>query len=671
MRIRLNPAALGLLAMALPVVTLAASGTTTLSIGQTLSFDTGATATSGGDIIWSTSGIAPQTKATIDNYINAGTSGPTVFAALNLSTVSTLCSVGCNSLSIPSSVIATGDVFFVQTNGGNYGAALVTGTNGLTSTVTLQYATYGTSGGGTGTGSGPTITEVENNYGGVPAGFSNSGIAQGAIFFIVGTGMATPGTTAVVQNACGANLPTTINGASVKVTVGSTTVTPSLYYSQPTAVAAILPSNTPLGAGTVTVTYNNQTSNSYSIQVVASAMGFDAYDQTGTGLGVASNPFTGAFYNYGNSIPPGTTVVLWGSGLGADPKGLTAQGGRDNTCVAVTSAAADSINGLTHIYVGGVDGGPPGYQGASGYPGLNQINFMIPVNAPTGCNVSLVGTNSAGVPTNVITLPIGNGACSDPVFGVSGSQQQNLSGLTNVSSGVVGVYQITSPGTGVTGLAISNFDNYSGSAYGDAAGLVSLGGCVINQSATSTLTTRTFTGLDAGTITVTGPTGTPLTLSALPTVVGESFAQLPTGYIPTTGGTFTFKGTGGANVGPFTASVVFPNPVLNWTNQSAGANITRSSGLPITWSGGTSGTYVSIGGSSSSSSTTATASFTCIAPVSAGQFTVPAYILSALPAGTGSVTVDNNTNYQTFNASGLNYGAAYGIVGVSVNSTFN
>jgi hypothetical protein len=80
---------------------------------------------------------------------------------------------------------------------------------------------------------------------------------------------------------------------------------------------------------------------------------------------------------------------------------------------------------------------------------------------------------------------------------------------------------------------------------------------------------------------------------------------------------------------------------------------------------------VSIGGSSSSSSTTATASFTCIAPVSAGQFTVPAYILSALPAGTGSVTVDNNTNYQTFNASGLNYGAAYGIVGVSVNSTFN
>jgi uncharacterized protein (TIGR03437 family) len=663
MRKRLNPAMLGLMAVVFPVTALAGSGTATLSTGQTLNFDTGATATSGGDIMWTTAGIVPQSKATIGNYINDAPSAPTIFAGLNLTAVSTICAVSCNSLTIAASQISTGDIFFFKTNGGNYGAALVTSTNGLTSTVTLQYATYG----GTGTGSGgPTITVVGNNYGNVPAGFSNSGIAQGALFFVVGTGLATPGTVAVLQNAVGTTLPTTINGANITVTVGSTTVTPAMYYAQPTAVAGVLPSNTPLGAGTVTVTYNNQTSNSYSIQVVASAMGFDAYNQGGTGLGVATNPSNGLLYNYGNSIPPGTTVVLWGSGLGADPKPT-----RDTTYVAVTSVAADSINGLTHIYVGGVDGGAPGYQGASGYPGLNQINFTIPVNAPTGCNVSLVGVNALGVATNVVTLPIGNGSCSDPVFGVSGSQTQSLSGQTNVSSGVVGVYQMTSPGTGVSGFAIANFDNYSGSVYGDAVGLVSLGGCVINQSVTSTLITRAFTGLDAGILTVTGPSGTPLTLSAQSTVVGQSFAQLPSGYIPTTGGTFTFKGTGGANVGSFTASVAFPNPVLNWTNQSAAATVTRSSGLTIAWTGGTSGTYVSIIGSSSSPSTSAYGGFTCLAPVSAGQFTVPAYILSAMPAGSGSVTVDNNTNYQTFTASGLNYGAAYGIVSVQVNSTFN
>ena len=659
MQTRLNAAILSLMVVVFPVAVMAASGTTTLSIGQTLNLDTGVTSTSGGDIMWNTGGIAPQNKATVGNYINNGPSGPSIFAGLNQSTVSTICSVSCNSLTIQGSVISTSDIFFVKTNGGNYGAALVTSTNGLTSTVTLQFATYGSA-------AAPTITEVENNYGGVPAGFSNSGIAQGAIFFVVGTGLAIPGTEAILQNAVGVTLPSTINGASISVTVGSTTVTPAMYYAQPTAVAGVLPSNTPLGAGTVTVTYNNQTSNAYNITVVASAMGFDAFNQGGTGLGVATNPSTGVLYNYSNSIPPGTTVVLWGSGLGADPKST-----RDTTYVPVTSAAADSINGLTHIYVGGVDGGAPGYQGASGYPGLNQINFTIPANAPTGCNVSLVGVNALGVPTNIITVPIGNGACSDPTFGISGAQTQILSGQISVSSGVVGIYQSSSPGNGVNAFALSNFDNFAGSVYADAAGVVSVGGCVINQSATSTAVSRTFTGLDAGTISVLGPSGTPVPLSAVPSVVGQSVAQLPSGYIPATGGTFTFKGTGGANVGAFTASVVFPNPVLSWTNQNAAATVTRSSGLSITWSGGASGTYVSIGGTSSSSSTTATASFTCLAPISAGQFTVPAYILAALPAGSGSVTVNNNTNYQTFSASGLNYGAAYGIVSVQVNSSFN
>jgi uncharacterized protein (TIGR03437 family) len=666
MRIRLSAAMQGLLAMAFPIAALSASGTATLSIGQTLSLDTGITATSGGDIMWTTGGIVPQAKATVDNYVNDGPSAPSIFAALNQSTVSTICSAGCNSLTIPASQIATNDIFFVKTSGGVYGAALVTATNGLTSTVTLQFATYGSS-------SAPVITEVENNYGDIPAGFSNSGIAQGSLFFVFGSGLAFPGTIAVLQNAVGNTLPTTINGASITVTVGSTTVTPAMYYAQPTAVAGVLPSNTPLGAGTVTVTYNNQASNSYPITVVANAMGFLAYDEGGTGLGVAVN-LSGGLYNYANSIPPGTTVILYGSGLGADPKGTggnAANGNRDTTYVGFTSVAADSINSLTHIYVGGVDGGTPGYQGASGYPGLNQINFTIPATAPTGCNVSLVGVNALGVPTNVITLPIGTGACSDPTFGVSGAQTQNLGGQTSVTSGVVGIYQSTSPGNGVSAFAISNFDSYSGTVYADAAGVVSLGGCVINQSATSTAVKRDFTGLDAGSISVTGPSGTTVTLTAQPSIAGQGFAQLPSGYIPTTGGTFTFNGIGGANVGAFTASVVFPNPVLNWTNQNAAANITRSSGLTVAWTGGSSGTYVSIGGSSQASSTSPLAGFTCLAPVSAGQFTVPAYILAALPAGSGSVTVNNNTNYQTFTASGLNYGAAYGIVGVQVNSTFN
>ena len=668
MRIRLNPAPLCLLAMAVPVAALAnLTGTPTLSANTALSLDSGATSSSGGDILWSGSAMTPQSSATAYNIGNVGSAG---FSALTQATVAAFLSLYSNS-AIPASTLVVGDVFAVHTNGGNYAAVLVTATSGTS--ITLQFTTFGVN-------SGPTIVEVENNYGDVPAGFSNSGIAQGALFFVFGSGLATPGTVAVLQNAVGNTLPTSINGARISVKVGNTTVTPALYYAQPTAVAGVLPSNTPLGAGTVTVTYNNQTSNSFNITVVASAMGFDAWNLGGTGLGVATNPFTGALYTYANSIPPGSIIVLWGSGLGADPKPT-----RDTTYVPVTSVAADSINGLTHIYVGGVDGGAPGYQGASGYPGLNQINFQIPANAPTGCNVSLVGVNALGVPTNIVTLPIGTGTCSDPTFGTNGSLLQTLTSQTTVTSGFVGIFQSTTPsttgsGTTVNADAIATFQSSTGSAFGYSSSLVSLGGCTIDQSATAIGSPGTSNGLDAGTVTVTNPSGTVASLSdsfsgggITINQTGFYLAQLTSGYIPTTGGTFTFKGTGGTGstaVGAFTAAVTFPNPALTWTNQNAAASVTRASGLPVTWTGGASGTYVIINGNSSSTAG-AYASFTCIAPLSAGQFTVPSYITMALPAGTGSVTVENSTNYQTFSASGINNGIALGYVATQVNSTFN
>jgi len=38
-------------------------------------------------------------------------------------------------------------------------------------------------------------------------------------------------------------------------------------------------------------------------------------------------------------------------------------------------------------------------------------------------------------------------------------------------------------------------------------------------------------------------------------------ATLAAGAIPSTGGTFTLTGTGGADFGPFTAAVTFTNPI--------------------------------------------------------------------------------------------------------------
>ena len=62
--------------------------------------------------------------------------------------------------------------------------------------------------------------------------------------------------------------------------------------------------------------------------------------------------------------------------------------------------------------------------------------------------------------------------------------------------------------------------------------------------------------------------------------------------------------------------------------------------------------------------------FTCLAPVEAGQFSVPSYILLALPTGSGGTVVQNNV-YGSFSATGLDTGVALADVSFSVTSTYN
>jgi len=68
-----------------------------------------------------------------------------------------------------------------------------------------------------------------------------------------------------------------------------------------------------------------------------------------------------------------------------------------------------------------------------------------------------------------------------------------------------------------------------------------------------------------------------------------------------------------------------------WTNQDALNSIPRSQDLTLTWSGGVAGSFVGIYGSSADPATSAGAQFACIAPADAGSFTVPSWVLSALP----------------------------------------
>ena len=126
-------------------------------------------------------------------------------------------------------------------------------------------------------------------------------------------------------------------------------------------------------------------------------------------------------------------------------------------------------------------------------------------------------------------------------------------------------------------------------------------------------------------------------------------------------------------MGSFTSTVTLSNPLLTWSNPSAVATIDRSNGFTATWAGGNAGTYVFITGTSTTTATStvpsATVGFTCLTTVDAGQFAVPSYILSALPAGSGGVAVQNTIPFP-LSASGLDVGLGQASINYSAASTY-
>ena len=656
--------AMAAVAFLLPVAALAdINSTATLSVGQSLSLDTGTTNTSGtGDITFTGTSLTFIGSAKGGSLSLIG-SGQATFDSLTQAILNSLASFATTA-PIPASSLTVGAIVGVGTNGGNAAKLLVTAIS--STSISFQYTTYGASSTGPGT---PKVTGVTNNYSFIPSGFSNSGVTPSSIITIFGANMAAAltGPLTLQSSAGPAGIPTALNGTSVSVTVNGKTVPLGIYYAIPTQIAAVLPAATPTGTGTITVTYNNVASNAFTIQVVPSAFGLDTYYGTGNGLITATDAQTGALFNYTSSAAPGEIITLWGTGLGSDPA--------DSDTVFTTTPHAVN-QGSVQVWIGGAQA-TVGYAGSSGYPGLDQINVTIPAGL-TGCNVSIVVVVN-NVASNFATAPInqGGGTCSDPVFGISGSQLTSLSGKTNVKSGDVFLGQFITPNTNGSGtmtenLASADFQSVTGSYYGAASGSVSIGSCIVTEVYSSTGgSTVTSTGLDAGTVSLTAPDGSNYTLTTIPILPGFYSAMLSASAIPSSGGTGTFSWTGGSGtnfVGASSATVILPNPLLSWTNQSAGATVTRSQGVLVTWTGGAPGTLVYISGSSSSNS--ANGSFVCYAPQSALQFTVPSYVLDTLPAGKGTLAVENITQYKTFSAPNLDIGIAFGFTGILINNTY-
>src|SRR5262249_53307883 len=176
-------------------------------------------------------------------------------------------------------------------------------------------------------------------------------------------------------------------------------------------------SNTPPGSGALTLTYNGKTA-TMPITVTQSAFGIsnNAIPFADNGIGVLNNAAV-TFPDYRpvtttNTAKPGDVLTVWGTGLGATPSG-----GGDSD-----APPAGNIGSAPQVFIGGVPSPSVSYWGRApgSIPGLDQINFQVPPNAPLGCNVSIVvqTTNGAtAIVSNAPTIALADtdGAnCSDP-----------------------------------------------------------------------------------------------------------------------------------------------------------------------------------------------------------------------------------------------------------------
>jgi len=332
------------------------------------------------------------------------------------------------------------------------------------------------------------------------------------------------------------------------------------------------------------------------------------------------------------------------------------------------------------VYIGNVEVPQSNilYVGSYLYPGVNGVIFKVPSNVPAGCfdSVAVVTTiNGVSTVSNVAmgSFMPGGGVCQDANTGLNGNTISTLTKQTNVNTGTLSVVQQTSSDAGGNQTTINAangvFEQVAGPISMAGSNELSVGSCSLTQTFVAH-NTPTVTGMNPGSISVIPPGGSAITLQAAATP-GTYQAQLPSSAMPASGGTFAFNASGssGANgLGSFSTTVNFPSPIVSWTNQSDATTVTRSSGLTYNWTGGAPGSWVIVSGSSASS--TLNGSYTCVFPQSALTGTVPAYILAALPEGSGISSLENLSSLTPFTTTGLDYGMAYGSVLFSISSTY-
>ena len=294
-------------------------------------------------------------------------------------------------LSFITSAASTGNWLSVSPVSGSTPGTLTVAVNpsGLAGGATYQGTILLTPGG---TGNSPLTINVSLTVTGAGAPSIGSGqiynatgyqtkLAPDTVFVIFGANL---GPAALVP-AAGPSYPASLSGTSITFTPvgGGMPIPAKMVYTLATQVAGILPSSIAPGTYAVTATYNSLTSAPQNVTVVARSFGIAAANSGGSGTaqatianingGLSLTRFTAGSVSFGGNTwtlspaHPGDTIVLWGTGGGADAQNDTGGSSGDQTAAGnfIVTAGTQQIT--------------PDYAGTSfGYPGLFQVNFRLP-----------------------------------------------------------------------------------------------------------------------------------------------------------------------------------------------------------------------------------------------------------------------------------------------------
>jgi len=291
-------------------------------------------------------------------------------------------------------------------------------------------------------------------------------------------------------------------------------------------------------------------------------------------------------------------------------------------------------------------------------PGLDQVIFTVPADAPTGCNVAIQVTvnGAASNPVTMAIAPEGQDACQHPYL-----SREQLDLLDRGGSFLTGEFNLLvhkeeipmQNGMPFVELhAAAGFFNRMTASRASAMDPRSIapGKCTVwahDAEHNLVLNALLDDSYAAGELTLLGP-GIPegrlddddacylRVLSARLEATGESLSGGESYLLVP--GDYTLRGPGGHDVGPFETTLRLPE-LQKWTNRDQIGKVNRDADLSLTWTGGGRGDPVVIQGvavnllrpGSQSREATGT-TFACTVPGGESSFAVPAAVLALLPA---------------------------------------